>query len=316
MAASTEPNKLRIPGESTTNPSFAAPQIQTAPDVTKSLQVAGIPAVHATPDAGTTPTAPGSASPAPTSPTTPKAPPAAGPETTNQGVPSGAPGAGGTPTVPTSTGAPPGVPNTAPPPPAVVMPPAPAPPKTMEGRNAAETAWLTAKAENEQKLYEAALGYNGGPTSALAEDQLKATEDTRTATDTRGAAGTINSSLFGEDKGRIATAKATADTKAYNVYQAAVTEANDALSKAYAAYQQAGENERREIAEAAERREAKEAAARTAAMGAPPTIVPAGTHIPGAVNPQPPGPAPPGMEWTPSGKGGWVPKGTKVVRTY
>lgn len=289
MAASTEPNRVpKLPQESasTTNPSFAHQNIQTAPDVATSQKVAGtapspnLPLNNPPPAAGlgvSVPNAGGShpmtpgASPnisqqtlepakpaagAENAQTTPTAPSPASPETSNYQAPP-------TPTTPVQAGgqgtvqapgAPPGVPNTTP----VVPVPVAPPPKAIEGKNAAEDEWLQSQAENQQKLYEAALGYNGGPTSALAQDQLKAGEGVRTATNARGAAGTINSSLFAGDKSRIATAKATADTTAYNNYLKATTEANDALEKARAAWVRAGENERREIAEAAEHRQSKD----------------------------------------------------------
>lgn len=265
MAQSTEP-KLKIPGESTTNPSFAAPQIQTAPDVGMSQKVAGI---APTPNQSVTPgasPAPPQATPAnpPAGPapqaSQPQAPAAPGPETSNQGV-ANTPGTPAPlpitqPTIPpATTGGIPGVPNTAPLPPPV---PVAAPPKALEGKNAAENDWITAQNENAQRLYEASLAFQGGPASALAQNTEKAEGGLRQATGARGAAGTIESSLYQGDKGRITQGLEVANLKAYNTYQSATNEANQALQKALVAWQRAGEVERKEIAEAAERRQAKE----------------------------------------------------------
>lgn len=355
MSQSTEP-KLKVPGgNSTTNPSFAVPQIQTAPDVGVSQKIAGIAPTpnasvtpgasqlppgqqHQQPPAGATPAKPPRgpggqqipqapppgqetpatpAPPTPTAPASPKVPKGGGPETTNQGV-ANTPGTPAplpitTPTVPTTTtGGIPGVPNTAAIP-TVTLPPTA---KALEGKNAAENDWITAQNEAAQREYEAGLAFNGGPTGALAQDQLKATEGLHTATNNRGAAGTIESSLFQGDKSILSQALATNNTAAYNTYQSAMNEAQDLQQKALVIWQRAGETERKEMAEAAEKREAKEASAKQVAEAAPPTTVSAGTPIPGVPNPVAPHPAPPGMEWTPSGGGGFVPKGTKVVRTY
>lgn len=276
MAASTEP-KLKVPGESTTNPSFASPQIQTAPDVRQSQAVAGN--APAPGNSSSTGASPPSQSEAPVlkAPTVRSAAinsPSATP-TASSVIPST--GGASQATVPTTSGAPPGVPQTAPAVPTSSAGLAPTP-KALQGHNAAEDDWITAQNENSQKLYEAALAYNGGPTSALTADQQKAEEGLRTATNNRGAAGTIESSLFGDDKNLLATAKATDDLKAYNTYQESVTQANENLTKAQAAYERANEQEKREIAEAAERKEQTEAMQKAAAP--PPAPALAGGVVP------------------------------------
>lgn len=291
------PPRLKIPGESTTKPSFASPQIQTAPDVGMSQKVAGIaPPLNnsATGPAAATPGVPKEPTPLPVpqgGQPKPKTGPGNLPQLGEQGQPTpdnpNAPGfapAGGTPTVPTVTGAPPGVPNTSalasasgvgtpaaaplsgaatPGLPAATTPePVLPPPKALEGKNAAENEYIQAQNENAKKLYEAALAYNGGPNSELDANTRAAVENKRGATNARGAAGTIESSLFQGDLGRISTRLATANSASYLKYQKAITEANDALQKAQTAYQRAGEQERKEIAEAKERREATEAMVR------------------------------------------------------
>lgn len=258
MAASTEPNKLKIPGESTTTPSFASPQIQTAPDVRQSQAVAGnAPSV-------------GNASPSvPSQTSEPKAKEVKVPTVTSQNAQATSastptssviPATSATATVPTATGAPPGVPATTPPvtvpPPTVGLAPTA---KSIQGKNANEDEFLQAQNENAQKLYEAALQYNGGPTGELEKNQTKAEGNLRTATGNRGAAGTIESSLYGEDKNLIATALATGDTAAAVKYQESVNTANQLLNKAQIAFNQANEKEKREIAEQAEKREETEA---------------------------------------------------------
>jgi hypothetical protein len=130
------------------------------------------------------------------------------------------------------------------------------------------------------KLYEAALTYNGGPTGALEEAQRKAETGLKTSTNNRGAAGTIDSSLYEGDKSLIARNQALEDTKAYNVYQEAVNAANEALNKAQIAYTRANEQEKREIAEQAEKREQTEAIERASA---PPIAAPAPPYNPGGV---------------------------------
>lgn len=264
MASSTEPKLPKVPGESTTNPSFASPNIQTAPDVQTSQKIAGL---TPTPNQSQTPNASQSISQPTNVPSTPSAesvvntpkPPQA--ETTNQGVAS-TPGTPAplpqqpTPTVPTTSGAPPGIPNTA------VMPiPAQAPPKALEGHNASQNELITAQNQQQQELYEAALKFNGGPDSALEQDKLTAEDSLKSATSNRGAAGTIESSLYQGDKGTIANAQADANLKAYNVYQEETNRANAAMEKAEAAFQRATEQERREIAEASERRETQQQSA-------------------------------------------------------
>lgn len=261
MAVPTTTQKIKLPGESTTNPSFASPQIQTAADVRQSQQVTGgmsapsvtTPTVKspAAPPAATPEAAPkqttSSIIPATSSSTAPKATPA---------VTSATPATTPASTVPTSSGAPPGVPLTTPnvpPPPTVGLAPTMG---STQGKNAAEDDYLQSKNENAQKLYEAALAYNGGPTSDLAKAQTAAENNLRSATNTRGAAGTIDSSLYGEDKTKIATDQATEDEAAYVKYQEAVTAANDAMSKAQIAFARATEQEKKEITEAAERRNA------------------------------------------------------------
>lgn len=334
MAASTEP-KRRIPGESTTNPrSFASPQIQTAPDVRVSQRVAGIPTTERTATPGPMP-GPSQATYEPAKPTIPAAPtgspanptstppasapptsippgPASAPgaETTNyQQTPTPQPGAGiSPPTVPTSTGAPPGVPNTTP-----TAPPLPPTSKQLEGLTGHTREKAAAENEQNMRLYEAAMNYNGGPASELSQNTEKATGALRDSTASRGGSGTINSSLYEGDKGRISQELQVANLKSYQTYQHSINEANTLFEKAREAWEGMEEHERKEAAEAQAKREADEY---QAALRAHPTIVPAGAAIPGVPNPTPHGPAPPGMEWTPSGGGGWVPKGTKVVRTY
>jgi hypothetical protein len=259
MAVPTTTEKIKLPGESTTNPSFASPQIQTAADVRQSQQVTGgmstpsittptvkSPAPSVTPEATAPKQTTSSIIPSTSSSTEPKATPAV----------TSAPATTPASTVPTSSGAPPGVPLTTP-----NVPPAPtvglAPTMgSTQGKNAAEDDYLQSKNENAQKLYEAALAYNGGPTSDLAKAQTAAENNLRSATNTRGAAGTIDSSLYGEDKTKIATDQATEDEAAYVKYQEAVTAADDAMSKAQIAFARATEQEKKEITEAAERRNA------------------------------------------------------------
>lgn len=261
-----EPNKLKVPGESTTNPSFASPNIQTAPDVAQSQAVAGN---------APTPTGQPSAPVGTPQQSSTVIPPAPAPGTGNVTAPtpsatvsSATPSTAAPATVPASTGAPPGVPNTGqnvpvvgggtnvPVTPTVALPPTM---KSLQGKNAAENDWIQAQNENNMKLYEAALAYNGGPTGALQEAQRRAESGLRSATSNRGAAGTIESSLFGEDKGRISTQQALSNTKAYNTYQEAVNTANALLNKAQVAFARATEQEKREIVEAAERKEQTEA---------------------------------------------------------
>lgn len=266
------PNKLKIPGESTIDPSFASPNVQTASDVGTSQKVAGkaaSPTVSSAPNTSSTVIPPGV--PGTQNTTVPPAPKASA--TVASGV-TPAPAA----TVPTSTGAPPGVPATTPPVPTVGMAPTP---KSIQGHNAAEDDFIQAQNEQAMKLYEAALTYNGGPTGALEEAQRSATEGLHTATNNRGAAGTIESSLFGNDKSLIANNQALADTKAYNAYQEQVNAANAALNKAQIAYARANEQEKREIAEVAERREQTEALQRAAAP--PQVAAPAAPINPGGV---------------------------------
>lgn len=274
MAASTEP-KLKIPGESTTNPSFASPQIQTAPDVAQSQAVAGnAPAPTNTSTTGASPVAQ-SETPTLKAPTVrSSAANTATSPTASSVIPGASAASQATATVPTTSGAPPGVPQTTPAPSVGLAPT----PKALQGHNAAENDWIGAQNENQQKLYEAALTYNGGPTGALELDEQKAQQGLHAATNNRGAAGTIDSSLFGEDKNLLATAKATDDLKAYNVYQEAVTQANEALTKAQTAFERANEQEKREIAEAAEKREQTEAMERVPTAPAP--SAPAGGVVP------------------------------------
>lgn len=257
--------KIKLPGESTTSPSFTSPQIQTAADVRQSQQVTGgMPAP-------TPPKAP-VASP-PTSQSTPSQP---GGSTTSTVIPKVSPtvASPGVATVPTSTGAPPGVPQTAAPPPVTPPPPTVGLAPTLgsiQGHNAAEDAWLQANNQYNQDLYNAALAYNGGPTSALETNKKAAETGLRSATASRGAAGTIESSLFGQDKSHLATDLAVADQQAYNTYQQAITSANDALNKAQIAYTQANEQEKKEIAQAAEHRSELEK------LNAPSVVPPAPT---------------------------------------
>lgn len=280
--AVTAPPKVKLPGEGqqgVNQPSFASPEIQTAPDVRQSQQVTGgMPAP--TPSAPTTTSIP--SVPNANATTTSAAPVPSAPKATStvSSVPTVAAAVTPAATVPTSTGAPPGVPATTPPP----LPPTP---KSLEGKNAAENDWILAQNEQAQKLYDAALSYSGGPTSALAQDEQKAIDSLRGATNARGAAGTINSSLFAGDKGRIATAKSVADAKAYDTYQKAVIQANDELAKAQNIYTRAGEQEKREMAAAAEQREINHRILDTPAAAAPtgPTqaggVVPREYHGPG-----------------------------------
>lgn len=188
--------------------------------------------------------------------------------------------------------------------------------KSEQGKNAAEDELLRSQNENAQKLYEAALKYNGGPTGALEKAARAAGIQSQNNTSRQGAAGTIESSLNTEAKTRIAEGEAVSDTDAYNVYQEEVNAANDLLDRAQQAFQRATETEKREIAEAAEKREETEAIVRPPVVSPPPTTVGAGAPVAGKPHPQPSGPVPAGKEWTESGGGGWVPKGTKVVRTY
>lgn len=253
--------KLKVPGEpSTTNPSFASPNIQTAPDVATSQKVAGNAAAPTDTSTVIPPTQPGAQNPTSTA-----APAAPKPSATVSSV--GPPTAPQASTVPTTSGAPPGVPNTsaAPPPtpPTVGLAPTP---KSILGKNAAEDEWIQAQNENAMKLYEAALGYNGGPTGALEGAQRQAEQGLKASTANRGAAGTIESSLYGDDKSLISKNLGLADTKAYNTYQEAVNTANAALNKAQIAYARAGEQEKREIAEAAEKREQTEAIEKSASV--------------------------------------------------
>ena len=158
--------KIKLPGESTTSPSFASPQIATAADVRQSQQVTGGMPAPAAPKATVT-------SATPMSQSTPSQPGGSGTSTLIPKAPS--PTVTSVPTVPTSTGAPPGVPLTsataAPmtspqtpngqtPPPTVPPPPTVGLAPTMgsiQGKNAAEDDYLQAKNQYEQELYNAAL---------------------------------------------------------------------------------------------------------------------------------------------------------------
>lgn len=299
------PEKLKIPGEkqasSATNPTFASPNIQTSADVRQSQAVAGkSPSPNTSQSAETPKPLPviGASGQAPTEnpqATQTPAPTTPAPKMASTTPVSSVPGliasqtTTSIPTMPAASGAPPGVPNTtlqaqsqvapqaATAPPAVGLAPTM---KSTQGKTAAESSYLVSQNETAQKLYEAALAYNGGPTGALEQDQEKAKEGLQSATNVRGNAGTIESSLYGEDKTKIATEEATSNLKAEVVYQEAVNNANQLLAKAQVAYQQATEQEKREIAEAAERKEAQEAA--TAASGPPPNPPTPATN-PGAV---------------------------------
>lgn len=289
------------PPESTTNPTFTSPQIQTAADVKTSQAVAGnapAPKIPSVPNASqTTPSLGAGGQPAPSNPqateqqntpspkpsvSSPKAP--APTPTVSSASPATAP----VPTVPTTTGAPPGVPLTTP---TIGLPPTM---KSAQGQNANEADYTQAQNEYNQKVYEAALAYNGGPDSALSAAQRAAEVQDRNATNARGAAGTIESSLYGEDKSKIATTQAVADEHAYNVYQEAMTTYQDALNKAQITYERGTEQEKREMAEAAEKLEPKEP---INPPPNPPAVAPASN-------------IPPGYTYDP--KTGWVhgPNGT------
>lgn len=284
MAASTEPNKLKIPGESTTNPSFASPQIQTAPDVAQSQAIAGNAPSASNASSSVTSQTPASKPTeikAPTVTSQSAQPASASTPTTSSVTP--ATGAAPTATVPTVTGAPPGVPATTPPPTVGLAPT----PKSIQGKNSAEDSFIQSQNENAQQLYEAALQLNGGPTGELEKNQVKAEGNLKTATNNRGAAGTIDSSLYGEDKSLIATALATGDTASALKYQEAVNKANQALNKAQIAFNEANEKEKREIAEQAEKREETEALEKAAQQQAAPTPAPEGGGVVAKTSTQP-----------------------------
>lgn len=288
--------KLKIPGESTTNPSFAAPQVQTAPDVATSQKVAGIaasPTTSSVPNENSTVIPPGVAGAQST--TVPPAPKATATVSSGTG-PAAAPA---TATVPTSTGAPPGVPATAPPPvPTVGMAPTP---KSIQGHNAAEDDFIQAQNETQMKLYEAAMAYNGGPTGALQSAQRASEQGLRASTNNRGAAGTIESSLYGDDKSLIAQNRALSDTKAYTTYQETVNGANAALNKAQIAYARATEQEKREIAEQAEKREQTEAMEKATSAA---SMREGAATVPGSISPY----GTPAKVNGPVGPGGVVPR--------
>lgn len=174
---------------------------------------------------------------------------------------------GGTeaPTIPTTVGAPPGVPNTSVSTPTIGLPPTP---KSIQGQSAAEADLTQSQNEREQKLYEAALKYNGGPNSELETNRIKSEVEERNLTGKMGVAGTIESSLYNEGRGKIAQAEAELDERSYESYQKAVTEANDALLKAQIIFERASEQEKREMAEQAERLEQKDP------INPPPPLVP------------------------------------------
>jgi len=144
---------------------------------------------------------------------------------------------------------------------APVVTPAPAPTayleptlKSVTGVNAAENTENQEINEANRKIAEAAYAYSGGPDSALAKAQLAAEKALRGETAARGAAGTIESSLFGEGKNLIAAGQARADLEAKDNYEKAVREADDLIAKAQIAFNRAQEQKRVEEAEQAEKK--------------------------------------------------------------
>jgi len=314
--------KVKIPGESASSPppsgvvnqnpvagkpSFASPQIQTAADVSTSNALAGNSATpklaevlkqpekiqqNAARAASSLLGAGGQPAPsnpqavaakAPSGATTQKASGASS-ATTPAGNTGGtpAPSSPTTATVPTSTGAPPGVPATE----AVLPPPTGGLTPTMkstQGANASEADWIEAQNENQERLYEAAMKYNGGPDSALETARRAAEKALHGETQARGIAGTTESSLYNEGKAKIGETEAVADVTAYHTYMNEVRQYQDALNKAQIAWERANEQEKREMAESAKKTEPTE----------PINPPPGNTRIPGVEVKNPGGTAQP-----------------------
>jgi hypothetical protein len=111
-------------------------------------------------------------------------------------------------------------------------------------RSQAEQGWGNSQTEYGQNIANAALDYGTGPAgeanpnSALAIAALKAKQNTEQATANRGAAKTIESSLYGEDKTKISEAHSREDLLAYQKYQLAMQKYNNALIHAREAYEE------------------------------------------------------------------------------
>ena len=274
----TEPTpRLKLPYEQ--EPAASSTGIMTAPDVRQSERTTkGSPVPKATQTVASVPAA---STAKPENPTTTAQIPgqaqanAAGVSTAGEPAPKTATPAvasGAAPAV--AAGAPPGVPETTPPPAAAAtplpnappvptpqLPPAPTAPtmKSVVGSTASQQELENAENSWSDALYKAATGQYYADVGA--ENQAEGA--LRTLTGRMGAAGTINSSIFGEGKGTIATQRAIALSKALTDYNNAVQAANDNLAKAKAVFTHAQEERKREEAEHAERNPPKTAGPET-----------------------------------------------------